>query len=60
MRGIRSASVRILALGLSAGSVIRVAAQDADDGLVAEEVEPGAERIISDGAGHDLDHDALR
>ena len=55
MRGIRSASVLILALGLSAGSVIRVAAQDADDGLVAEEVEPGAERIISDGAGHDLD-----
>ena len=25
------------------------------DGLVTEEVEPGVERIISDGAGHDLD-----
>jgi hypothetical protein len=40
-----------------AGSGIGVAAQDEAglDGLVTEEVEPGVERIISDGVGHDLD-----
>jgi hypothetical protein len=45
-----------------AGSAVGVnATDDTDpddtepDGLVTEEVQPGVERIISDGAGHDLD-----
>jgi hypothetical protein len=39
------------------GSAVEVAAQDEAGALrlVTEEVEPGVERIISDGAGHDLD-----
>lgn len=47
----------ILCIGLLAGSVVGVAAQDEADALrlVTEEVEPGVERIISDDAGHDLD-----
>jgi hypothetical protein len=38
-------------------STLAVSAQDepGPDGLVTEEVEPDVERIISDGAGHDLD-----
>jgi hypothetical protein len=58
MQGIRSTVISILAVGLLGGSMIGVACQDAADaprGLVTEEVEPGVERIISDGAGHDLD-----
>jgi hypothetical protein len=49
-------------IAVLAGSAIGVnATDDTDpdetelDGLVTEEVEPGVERIISDGAGHDLD-----
>jgi hypothetical protein len=47
----------IVAGGLLAGTAVGVAAQDETDALqlVTEEVEPGVERIISDGAGHDLD-----
>ena len=47
----------ILVVGLLAGSAVGVVAQDEADALrlVTEEVEPGVERIISDGAGHDLD-----
>jgi len=49
--------VAALTGGLLAGSVVGVAAQDEADALqlVTEEVEPGVERIISDGVGHDLD-----
>ena len=49
-------------IAVLAGSAVGVnATDDTDpddtelDGLVTEEVEPGVERIISDGAGHDLD-----
>jgi hypothetical protein len=49
-------------IAVLAGSAVVVnATEDTDpddtepDGLVTEEVEPGVERIISDGAGHDLD-----
>ena len=49
-------------IAVLAGSAVGVnATDDTDpddtelDGLVTEEVEPGIERIISDGAGHDLD-----
>ena len=51
----------VLALGavvaVLAGSGISVAAQDETGpaGLVTEEVEPGVERIIRDGVGHDLE-----
>jgi hypothetical protein len=41
-------------VALLAGPAVGVVAQD-EAGLVTEEVEPGVERIISDGAGHDLD-----
>jgi hypothetical protein len=41
-------------IALLAGSAVGVTAQD-EAGLVTEEVEPGVERIISDGAGHDLE-----
>jgi hypothetical protein len=51
-----------LLIAVLAGSAVGVnATDDTDpndtdlDGLVTEEVEPGVERIISDGAGHDLD-----
>jgi hypothetical protein len=49
--------IAILTGGLLTGSAVGVAAQDEADALrlVTEEVEPGVERIISDGAGHDLD-----
>ena len=49
-------------IAVLAGSAVGVNATDdtdpddtEQDGLVTEEVEPGVERIISDGAGHDLD-----
>ena len=49
-------------IAVLAGSAVGVnATDDTDpddtelDGLVTEEVEPGVERIINDGAGHDLD-----
>jgi hypothetical protein len=50
-------------IAVLAGSAVGVNATDdtdpddteLDGGLVTEEVEPGVERIISDGAGHDLD-----
>jgi hypothetical protein len=49
-------------IAVLAGSAVWVNATDdtdpdgtSPDGLVTEEVEPGVERIISDGAGHDLD-----
>jgi hypothetical protein len=49
-------------IAVLAGSAVGVNATDdtdpdgtSPDGLVTEEVEPGVERIISDGAGHDLD-----
>jgi hypothetical protein len=48
----------ILIIGLLAGAGTVATAQDREDetpGLVTEMVEPGVERIISDGAGHDLD-----
>ena len=44
-----------LAIGLLASSGVAVTAQETSPTLVTEEVEPGVERIISDGAGHDLD-----
>jgi hypothetical protein len=53
-----AAAVAILATGLLAGSALGVAGQDAAEGpsgLVTEQAEPGVERIISDGAGHDLE-----
>ena len=42
---------------LLTGSALGVAAQDeaGPAGLVKEAVEPGVERVISDGAGHDLE-----
>lgn len=43
----------LISMMLLAGSTVGTMAQD--DGLVTEEVEPGVERIVSDGAGHDLD-----
>ena len=51
----------ILIAALAGSAVGATATDDTDpddtelDGLVTEEVEPGVERIISDGAGHDLD-----
>jgi hypothetical protein len=49
-------------IAVLAGSAVGVNATDdtepddtEPDGLVTEEVEPGVERVISDGAGHDLD-----
>ena len=44
-------------VALLAGSAVGVAAQDEGGlgGLETEEVEPGVERVIRDGAGHDLD-----
>ena len=64
MRGIRTTATSILAIGLVTASAIGVAAQDEAGlaGLVTEDVEPGVERIVSDGAGHDLEetHPAYR
>jgi hypothetical protein len=47
----------LLVVGLLAASTAVVVAQDeaGSDGLVTEEVEPGVVRIVSDGAGHDLE-----
>lgn len=44
-------------VALVTGSAVGAAAQEGagPDGLVTEEVEPGVERVIRDGAGHDLD-----
>ncbi len=49
--------VAAITSGLLTGSLVGVAAQDETDALrlLTEEVEPGVERIISDGVGHDLD-----
>jgi hypothetical protein len=58
VRRMRPSIMAALAIALVAGSGIGVAARDEPAGtpsLVTEEVEPGVERIISDGAGHDLD-----
>ena len=58
MTTLRSIATLTLAIGLLAGSAVGVTAQSPEPeqaGLVTEEVEPGVERIISDGAGHDLD-----
>ena len=46
----------ILLAVLTTGALVAGASlAPSDDGLVTEEVEPGVERIISDGAGHDLE-----
>jgi hypothetical protein len=59
VKGLRFSIVAILVIGLLAGAAVGVVAQEGDaqglPGLVTEEVEPGVERIVSDGAGHDLD-----
>ena len=54
MQGSARLGVPLFALLLLTGSAIAASAQDEAAGLVTE-VEPGVERIISDGAGHDLE-----
>jgi hypothetical protein len=44
-----------ITLLLLSGSAIAASVQDGSEGLVTEEEEPGVERIVSDGAGRDLD-----
>jgi hypothetical protein len=47
--------VSLITLLLLSGSAIAASAQDGSEGLVTEQMEPGVERIVSHGAGHDLD-----
>jgi hypothetical protein len=54
MYGSARVGVPLITLVLLAGSAVGALAQD-DAAMVTEEVEPGVERIISDGAGHDLE-----
>lgn len=49
-----AATTTLLAVAL-AGAAIGGASPSPAPGLVTEEVEPGVDRIISDGAGHDLE-----
>jgi hypothetical protein len=54
MHGSARLGVPLITLVLLAGSAVGALAQD-DPAMVTEEVEPGVERIMSDGAGHDLE-----
>jgi hypothetical protein len=50
---VAGALLAVAAIGLPAGAMAQ--SETDADGLVTEEVEPGVVRIISDGAGHDLE-----
>ena len=57
MRAVPTIAAAVVAMALLTGSALATAQSPAPDPgvLVTEEVEPGVERVISDGAGHDLD-----